>query len=507
MKLVPWSLTCALTAVLVLGCPGDPGPADGGSDAGTDGAHDAGTDGGHEVTLASITVTASSNTLAVNESIVLIAVARDAAGNVVETPLSWTSSEPTIVSVDAEGTARALRSGAATITATAGGRSGSVALTVTGAVHSGSITANEVWRAIDGPHLVTGEVYVGGPSGAILRIEAGTEVRFASGTGLSVAEGEAGALVIEGTAEKPVKLTAHALTPARGHWSGVSLGSGASTQSSLSHVTLEYCGHASRDACLTIGGEGTEVGVQSLTIRDGSSDGVQLWGGASFATGSSNLGVHRVTGTAVTIDLTQVHTLPAGGTFTNNGHNVVKVKGQDLQSSRTWINPGIPYTFDSDPYIEGPNNPTLTLSPGTELRFASQVMLHVGSSDRGNLRAIGTAAEPIVFTADSENPEPGFWYGIVLEDRASATSRLEHVAIRYGGIDPGADSLPGANLRVRGDKGPVLVNSRIEHSLGCGVVRVDPRGEANFATDFTAPGAANSFLSNAGGNQCGPSTE
>lgn len=86
--------------------------------------------------VASLSVVASAASLEAGELFSLTAVARDAAGTVLEgRPVAWQSSAPSIVNVSAApgastAVAAAVSPGVATITATAGGRSGTVVLAV-----------------------------------------------------------------------------------------------------------------------------------------------------------------------------------------------------------------------------------------------------------------------------------------------------------------------------------------------------------------------------------------
>jgi hypothetical protein len=86
--------------------------------------------------VASLSVVASAASLEAGELFSLTAVARDAAGTVLEgRPVEWQSSAPAIVNVSAApgaatAVAAAVAPGVATITATAGGRSGTVVLAV-----------------------------------------------------------------------------------------------------------------------------------------------------------------------------------------------------------------------------------------------------------------------------------------------------------------------------------------------------------------------------------------
>lgn len=83
-------------------------------------------------------------------------------------------------------------------------------------------------------------------------------------------------------------------------------------------------------------------------------------------------------------------------------------------------------TWSGDVTITGdvtiPPGVTLTITPGTIVRFAYQADdqgTGVSSSTselivQGTLTAAGSAASPIRFTSTSPNPLPGDWYGIRL---------------------------------------------------------------------------------------------
>lgn len=80
---------------------------------------------------ASVQVAPANDTLSLGGSLTLAATARDADGNVLpDRPRTWASSQPGIVSVDANGAIRGMGLGTATITATVGEASGSATITV-----------------------------------------------------------------------------------------------------------------------------------------------------------------------------------------------------------------------------------------------------------------------------------------------------------------------------------------------------------------------------------------
>ncbi|MBT8403823.1 MAG: Ig-like domain-containing protein [Gemmatimonadetes bacterium] len=78
-----------------------------------------------------VAVTPSTVSLVAGDSLVLSAAARTSDGSVLgSAAFTWTSSDPAVAEVSAEGVVRALSSGATTVTATTGGVSGTASLTV-----------------------------------------------------------------------------------------------------------------------------------------------------------------------------------------------------------------------------------------------------------------------------------------------------------------------------------------------------------------------------------------
>ena len=81
---------------------------------------------------ASVTVTPSSRTLTVGQTVTLSATARDAGGTVIAgAPITWSSSNTAVATVSSSGVVSAVGAGSATITATSGTASGTSAITVT----------------------------------------------------------------------------------------------------------------------------------------------------------------------------------------------------------------------------------------------------------------------------------------------------------------------------------------------------------------------------------------
>jgi len=88
---------------------------------------------------------------------------------------------------------------------------------------------------------------------------------------------------------------------------------------------------------------------------------------------------------------------------------------------------------------------TLTIAPGAELRFADGAELHI----EGQLTAVGTAEQPIVFLADAA--VDGSWPGIAFQS-AAGPGTLEHVRIDGAqvGVSVVSSKVRIANSQIEG---------------------------------------------------------
>lgn len=77
-----------------------------------------------------------------------------------------------------------------------------------------------------------------------------------------------------------------------------------------------------------------------------------------------------------------------------------------IYSNETWTTAGSPYILSDTVVVFG--GVTLTIQPGVIVKFRNNALLE----DRGNLFAIGTPIDSIVFTSDSSSPFAGIYHGI-----------------------------------------------------------------------------------------------
>jgi hypothetical protein len=256
--------------------------------------------------------------------------------------------------------------------------------------------------------------------GGTLTLEAGVELRFEQNAILEVGRDRAGALMIAGTPEQPVRLVADMVAD-MGGWQGVRLHARA-TGSSLKHVEIAGAG-SDREAALWIAAE--ELTVEGLTIRSApalalevvADPGPALVGITLAGTGT----VARVSPSAAA----GLHDLKLEPTA------FVAIASGKVESTTEW--PPNPYRIEGVIRIEGsveqPGN--LTLASNAALYFTPEARIIVGGFGPGSL-----SGGPVTMRA-AEDSRPGSWSGIHVQDQGElylANSELAHGGSRDEGV-------------------------------------------------------------------------
>jgi hypothetical protein len=346
------------------------------------------------------------------------------------------------------------------------------------------------------PWVVLEPVVIEGPLQPVITIPAGVTIPFGYGAGFVVGKNAPGGLRIGTEGGAAVNLR-----PRAGTWGSVAFYA-PSPASSIINATLESCGDYSETAgCIALMGNSygtapTPV-IKDVTIRDAVNVAVSAVGGGGFGAGSADLtitGTHGNIGAPFWFGQSSPASIPSG-TYTGNTEDVIHVY-VDIAQSETWHNRGIPYVLSNGLSVGHAVNPTLTLEPGVELRFAPGGILLVGWVGTGNLRAIGTASQPIVFTGLYDFA--GSWMGAMVGPYADTTTVFEHVILNNGGADDGQFA---TGFRLARENGAFIRHTTVRQSAGCGITRLSG---TTWSTDFTAPALGNTFQNNAGPDQCGP---
>ncbi|MCP4540727.1 MAG: hypothetical protein GY832_26615, partial [Chloroflexi bacterium] len=166
------------------------------------------------------------------------------------------------------------------------------------------------------------------------------------------------------------------------------------------------------------------------------------------STGQTGDGYWDVSGLAVgaTMDLTLTHSFAMTGTHwvyaqvdtleaIMESEESINVDGESLivvnqaenvcggiAENTTWVG-GRVYYITCNVMVN--NSVTLTIEPGTAIRFNSNYAINV----HGSLSAQGVPTRSILFTSNSDTPIKGDWAGILVQDGGSAI--LDHIVLRY----------------------------------------------------------------------------
>ena len=307
-----------------------------------------------------------------------------------------------------------------------------------GSTLSGPIASDLVLSAAASPHVVTGDVRI--EAGATVTLEPGAVVMFAGNSNLRIDVGtsSAGALLADGgepgVGDQVVFTRFQDVggpTPS-GHYRGIRFGA-----NNISSVTMI------RNAVIEFGGRrntATEHGAAEIlassapTIMD------------SIVRESLNYGVYAQTGAGtdvvawfdrnqltangrgpMSIGSEDVSTLGPNLDMRENGVDRIFVRGSAVnRATSSWTNYGIPFYLSAGLIVRG--GATMSLDPGTELRFAPNTRLQVSIQGTGTelatLVASGTPQAPIRMVGDTST-----WNGVFIDDDAQPGTVLRHVRI------------------------------------------------------------------------------
>ena len=444
-----------------------------------------------------ITSPASTSTVVQGTSVTFRGQALDSEdGALSGASLVWTSDKDGQIGTGSPVSSATLSLNAHIITLTATDSDGhtsidTVILTVAAAevptYHSGTISADQTWTAAGNPHIVNGDITVAGaaPNGAVLTIGPGAVVRINSGCGIDVgATNQPGRIVAQGTEELPILFTSNQAVKSAGYWQYVRLNS-SDSGSSLEYCTIEYGGSGSgsydRGSVVLYGAP--SVTVSNCTVSGSGSAGIcSVSTAGSFSMTGSTVTANAWAGVDVYAD--QVRGIAATNSVAGNTGGGVYVRTGTVAQNATWPGLDAPYVLE-DVAVSNPTAVTLTIEAGAELRFIAGAALEVaGGGNAGTLRALGTAADPVVFTSNQATHTPG-WWGYIRFQSGAVSCLLDHCTVEYGGSEDG--SYDHGSVVLYGASGVTISNCTISNSATDGICSVSTAGSFSMtASTLTA---------------------
>ncbi len=328
-----------------------------------------------------------------------------------------------------------------------------------GSTLSGTIDTDTLLTALASPHVVTADVRV--ESGATLTIEPGAVLMFAPNSNLRIDVGvaSAGALVADGgepgIGDQVVFTRFQGVGAAApsGQYRGLRFGSNnMSATTALRNAVVEFAGR--RNTATEQGAiellSSSAPSIHDSTIRESMNYGLYAQAGA----GSENVNWFdrnqlTVNGRApISMGSDDVSTLGANLDLVGNGQDRVYVRGSTVRRPNSdWTNYGVPFYLSAGLVVRGGS--TMSVEPGTEMRFASGRLLHVStggsSGENGTFVGSGTPQAPIRMLADA-----GPWNGIHFDDNLQAGTVLRNVRVEgfSGSVNGGLRVDPGQRVAI-----------------------------------------------------------
>jgi hypothetical protein len=382
-------------------------------------ACDSGTspDSGPRVTSVSIQPVA--DTLVPGMSVHLTAVARDAQGVVVpDARITWRSTSDAIAMVGADGNVSARAAGSATITAAGGGAEGQAKIVVLPALDEGGLDILDVFGAV-----LVGET-------AQVRAIIRGDTTFARNVVWSIADTS----IAQVNAEGLVRGRALGVTTIRAQ-SGVRV---ASLPLHVVRLLALNIGLSPRGLLVgdTVRLEATGTSERGLAVP------TLLWSSTDTAVAvvdSRGLVTARGGGSAFIVAAAHGKSASASIAVTRSVGRCAARGTREFAGTPTWTRAGSPYhVVTSYGYSAG----KLTIEPGTVVclspgaSFGADLDPSAAGIERG-LEAIGTADQPIVFTAEDPSRP---WGSIVINSSGTGpggSARITHALIEHAtrGVD------------------------------------------------------------------------
>lgn len=264
-------------------------------------------------------------------------------------------------------------------------------------------------------------------------IEAGCTVTFTGNGYMKVGERRNGAIIANGTAQKPIRFTYRRtnLTSViqKGSWYGIYFG-----QRNLFNTTkLRYCiiEGAGKDNTPCIELDKTTLFLESSSIYSCAGIGIKATGESSgFSSFQGNTlsecGSYLLQGTAEALN-----NLDDDNTLTPTDNKGIALLGGNITLDCTLTKQALPYTVLGSLYVD---DAQLTIKSGCTLEFTNGTSLNIGKEHPASLIALGKATEPILFTSAATNPQPGDWQGLMFHaNNLSSLTLIKYAIIDYAG--------------------------------------------------------------------------
>jgi hypothetical protein len=237
--------------------------------------------------------------------------------------------------------------------------------------------------------------------------------------------------------------------------------------SSLDHAVIEYGGAMPGEGAMLVYNH-NKVELSNSMISKSGSLGILLEENAEISSFSNN-NINECESYPLSIFANQLHDIGDGNFFeTTTG---IHVHANNIGNGNIfWPDQSCPYYIEGYVYVGSENGTSLTIAPGTVLKFLTNSGMKIGypSGRKGKLIAIGSPSNNIIFTSSApvEALFPGQWNGVFFYNGTLTGSTINNCHFSYGGGFSSASGLVYAD-----DVGDnlTIMNSIFSHSISWGI--------------------------------------
>lgn len=319
-------------------------------------------------------------------------------------------------------------------------------------VNSDNVEGTVTWKKLSKPYYVEGEINL---VNANLTIEPGSIFKFDNNGEFNVGYTSNCTLIANGTNTEKIVFTTSATSPTAGAWLGFFFWSNNLASSSMTNCEIAYAGKSSNSAVKLIG---TSLTFSNNSVHHSGGKGLEL-DNSSFVAMSNNT-FENNTLHAMELSATAINTIGTGNTFTCASGYGIDVNDGGISTPITWKKQTVPYYINVGIDI----NANLTIQEGTIMKFGSNGTIDVGYINNAVLTAVGSAANPIIFTSSATTPAAGAWEGIYLWDNSDNTI-FNYCEFQYAG--KGSSTTRAAIKSISSTY--TVSNSKFKFSGGWGV--------------------------------------
>ncbi|MDP3277199.1 MAG: hypothetical protein Q8Q09_18565 [Deltaproteobacteria bacterium] len=290
------------------------------------------------------------------------------------------------------------------------GGSSAVTIVITESELSGTV----MWN---GTYEIRNSLTIRGP----LTLAPCTRVRVAADVTISVRD--RGSIRALGTAACPVQFESANPTPSAGDWGRIDIYSSASNDTLFQHTRISH-GNGGTYGVVWVEDRAT-VGMDNVRFVQSRNRSIQVEAEGRVST-FANVSFESVDGELMKVPPVVIASLSPVTTVTTTNPRIV-LDGSTMTGAAMWRNLGVSLEIPTTAIEAG----AVEIAAGSVLRMLPEAVITV--RNRGALRMLGTATQPVVIESAKATQAPGDWRRIDFTSTSESTNLLRNTTVRHGG--------------------------------------------------------------------------